>query len=141
MSKFMRVCYQSSGAIKSITIAPKKEWLGVLDNAYQTLLFPVLESHGVMSTEKHYVNEGQVVLKQPYQFTINKTQITAKGIDEAVITNIPTGTTVEWPDGQTDEITDGEVRFAVDLPGSYTLTFTAVPYLTEEVTIEAVSTT
>jgi Fe2+ transport system protein B len=58
-----------------------------------------------------------------------------------VISNIPAGVTVQWPDGQIDEVTDGEVRFAVDLPGTYTLTFDAVPYLEQEVTIEAVAAT
>lgn len=66
-------------------------------------------------------------------------QIIANGIDEAIITNIPAGVAVEWPDGQIDEVTDGEVRFSVDLPGTYTLIFDAVPYLRQEVTIEAVT--
>lgn len=87
--------------------------------------------------------ESGVVAPQPKQ-PLNlpeSLQITADGIDEAVITGIPTGVTVQWPDGQVDEVTDGEVRFAVDLPGNYTLTFDAVPYLRQEVTIEAVPAT
>lgn len=79
--------------------------------------------------------------KQPFPFTISQTEITADGVDECLITGIPAGTTVEWPDGQVDEVTDGEVAFAVDLPGTYTLTFDAVPYLRQEVTIEAVAAT
>lgn len=85
-----------------------------------------------------YVSSGQVVEKQPLSLP-ESLQITADGIDEAVITSIPAGVTVEWPDGQTDEVTDGEVRFSVDLPGTYTLTFDAIPYLRQEVTIEAVA--
>jgi peptidoglycan hydrolase-like protein with peptidoglycan-binding domain len=87
-----------------------------------------------------YVDNGQVVEKQPLNLP-ESLQITADGTDEAVITNIPAGVTVQWPDGQTDEVTDGEVRFAVDLPGTYTLIFDAVPYLRQEVTIEAVAAT
>ena len=84
-----------------------------------------------------YVDNGQVVEKQPLNLP-ESLQITADGIDEAVIANIPAGVTVQWPDGEIDEVTDGEVRFAVDLPGTYILTFDAVPYLRQEVTIEAV---
>jgi len=87
-----------------------------------------------------YVDNGQVVEKQPLNLP-ESLQIAADGVDEAVITNIPAGVTVQWPVGQVDEVTDGEVRFAVDLPGTYTLTFDAVPYLRQEVTIEAVPAT
>lgn len=85
-----------------------------------------------------YVQNDAVVAKQPFPFTVSATQIIADGIDEAVITGIPAGTTVTWPDGQTDEVTDGEVAFSVDLAGTYTLRFSAIPYLDQEVTIEAV---
>ena len=86
----------------------------------------------------YYVDNGQVVEKLPLNLP-EALQITADGADEAVITGIPAGVTVQWPDDQVDEVTDGEVRFSVDLPGTYTLTFDAVPYLRQEVTIEAVA--
>ena len=91
--------------------------------------------------ENAYVANGVIVDKAAFSLTINKTEITADGIDEAIISGIPAGTTVTWPDSQSDEVTDGVVEFAVDLPGNYTLTFTAIPYLDQEVTIEAVAAT
>jgi len=86
-----------------------------------------------------YIIGGQVVLKQPFTFQMSNPQIVADGMDEFVVGNIPAGTVIQWPDGQIDEVADGEVRFAVDLPGTYTLKFSAVPYLDEEVTVEAVA--
>jgi hypothetical protein len=38
-------------------------------------------------------------------------------------------------------VTDGEIRFSVDLAGTYTFRFTAVPYLDQEITIEAIAAT
>lgn len=100
----------------------------------------VIELDDNQRAETHYVTDGQVVEKQPLNLP-ESLQITADGTDEAVISNIPAGITVQWPDGEIDEVTDGEVRFAVDLPGTYTLTFDAIPYLRQEVTIEAVAAT
>lgn len=100
----------------------------------------VIELNNTQGAETHYVTNGQVVEKQPLNLP-ESLQITADGMDEAVISNIPAGVTVQWPDGQVDEVDDGVVCFAVDLPGTYTLTFDAVPYLRQEVTIEAVSAT
>jgi hypothetical protein len=97
----------------------------------------VIEVSDNVTDSRFYIANGGAAEKQLFALTINKLQITADGTDECVITNIPTGTTIEWPDGQIGEVTDGEVRFAVDLPGTYTLKFTAVAYLDKEVTIEA----
>jgi hypothetical protein len=89
--------------------------------------------------ENAYVANGAIVDKAAFSLTINKTEITANGTDEAVISGIPEGVQVEWPDGQTDIVTGGEIRFSVDLPGTYTFQFTAIPYLDKEVTIEAIA--
>lgn len=85
-----------------------------------------------------YVGNEAVVERQAMALT-PPAPIAANGQDEAVITGIPAGVSVTWPDGQTDEVTDGEVRFSVDLPGTYRLRFTAVEYLDKEVIIEAVA--
>ena len=91
--------------------------------------------------ENAYVANGVIVDKAAFSLTINKTEITADGIDEAIISGIPEGVQVEWPDGQTDIVTGGEIRFSVDLAGTYTFRFTAVPYLDQEITIEAIAAT
>ena len=67
--------------------------------------------------------------------------IIANGNDEAIVSDIPSNTQVEWPDGQTDIVTDGEIRFSVDLAGTYAFRFTAVQYLDKEITVEAIAAT
>jgi hypothetical protein len=85
----------------------------------------------------HYIAEGVALEKQLMPLVITNTPLVADGLQKAVISGIPEGVQVEWPDGQTDVVTDGEVLFAVDLVGTYTLKFTATRYLDQEVTIEA----
>ncbi|MDP4546483.1 hypothetical protein [Marinobacter sp. MDS2] len=89
----------------------------------------------------HWFDGTEFHARHPLTLTVSAAQITADGIDECLISGIPEGTTVIWPDGQSDAVTDGEVRFSVDLPGTYTLAFEAVPYLTQEVTVEAIPAT
>lgn len=98
----------------------------------------VVEVDDTVNDSEFYVIDGAAQPKQPFTLQMTNPQITADGIDECLIGNIPAGTTVQWPDGQADEVTDGEVRFSVDLAGTYTLRFSAIPYLDQEVTIEAV---
>ena len=89
----------------------------------------------------HYVNDkGEVQEKAEIVTTLDKPEIVADGDDTATISGIPPSAEVVWPDGV---VTSGDetVEFAVDLPGTYTLRFTAVEYLDKEVTIEAVAAT
>ena len=88
-----------------------------------------------------YISGGAVQPKQPISLITTNTPLIADGTDEVIISGIPPGVQVEWPDGQTDIVTGGEIRFSVDLAGTYTFQFTAVPYLDQEVTIEAVAAT
>jgi len=82
-----------------------------------------------------------VIEKIPHPLTVDKTTLTADGVDEVVISNITNPSTIIWPDGQEDEITDGEARFSVDLEGNYTLKIISFTQLTEEIQLEAVSAT
>ena len=84
-----------------------------------------------------YISGGAVQPKQPMPLNTTSTSLIADGTDEVIISGIPSDVQVEWPDGQIDTVTDGEVSFAVDLVGTYTLKFTATRYLDQEVTIEA----
>jgi len=85
-----------------------------------------------------YVESGVVTRRQPIPLVTTNTPLTANGTDEAIISGIPAGVQVEWPDGQIDTVTGGEIGFSVDLAGTYTFQFTAVPYLDQEVVIEAI---
>ena len=88
-----------------------------------------------------YISGGDVQPKQPMSLITTNTPLIADGTDEVIISGIPSGVQVEWPDGQVDTVTDGEIRFSVDFPGTYTFQFTAVPYLDKEITIEAIAAT
>ena len=88
-----------------------------------------------------YVDVDGITPKQPIPIVAAGVILTANATDEAIISGIPAGVQVEWPDGQIDIVTDGEIRFSVDLAGTYTFRFTAVPYLDQEVVIEAVAAT
>ena len=89
----------------------------------------------------HWVSDNVLTAKQAMPLISSSTALTANGTDEAIISGIPAGVQVEWPDGQTDIVTDGEISFSVDLPGTYTFRFTAVPYLDKEITVEAIAAT
>lgn len=78
--------------------------------------------------------------KTPHPLFINKTQIVADGSDLFVVSGIHNPSTVTWPDGQTDLITDGEVGFAVDQVGSYTIKLTSLKHFDEVINIEAIPT-
>lgn len=85
----------------------------------------------------YYLLEGQVLERQPLTLSM-PSPILANGIDEAVITGVPTPCEVTWPDGEVTEVTDGLVRFSVDLAGSYTFKFDSIPHLIDDITVEAV---
>jgi len=85
-----------------------------------------------------HVSNGEVLDCVEMPLIATNTPLLANGTDEAVISGIPEGVQVEWPDGQTDIVTGGEIRFSVDLAGTYIFRFTAVPYLDQEVVIEAI---
>ena len=91
--------------------------------------------------QSHYASAGEVFARLPMSLITTNTPLIADGTDEVIISGIPEGAQVEWPDGQTDIVTDGEIRFSVDLAGTYTFRFTAVPYLDQEVVIEAIAAT
>jgi len=87
------------------------------------------------------VKSLQTVQKKAFSVITTNTPLTANGTDEAIISGIPAGVQAQWPDGQIDIVNDGEIGFSVDLPGTYTFRFTAVPYLDQEVVIEAIPAT
>lgn len=125
--------YTSSGRIDRVYSGIEAEALVQPQGSEQVAIMP-----DGLDDATAYVSGGQVVPKQPFSLQTTNPQIAADGIDECVIGNIPAGATIQWPDGQTDEVTDGEVRFSVDLAGTYKLKFSAIAYLDQEVTIEAV---
>jgi len=120
------------------------EGIGHIDTVDPLVFGPTMVAmyyDGPLSQADIYVESGSVLQRQPMVLITTNTPLLANGTDEAVISGIPEGVQVEWPDGQTDIVTGGEIRFSVDLAGTYTFRFTAVPYLDQEITIEAIAAT
>ena len=130
--------FNESGAIEVISTVPDRDWATLGNPLNQQI---VLDSQANASSAKNYVDNGQLKDRQGFELLLSAAQIVANGTDEAIISGIPAGVQVEWPDGQTDIVTDGDIRFSVDLAGTYTFRFTAVPYLDKEITVEAIAAT
>ena len=80
-----------------------------------------------------------LMVKTTHPLTIGTTTIDADGEDECVITDIHNPSMVTWPDGVIETVTDGEVRFSVDLVGDYVIKIEAIPYLTETINVSAIT--
>jgi len=131
------VIFDGDGEIKN-TILTTFEVAEINAEKDGLMFFKVAEGvHG----STHRIIDGNCVEKVRFDLITSSLVITANGVDEAIISGIPEGVQVRWPDGQTDIVTDGEIRFSVDLAGTYTFRFTAVPYLDQEVVIEAIPAT
>lgn len=126
--------YSPDGCIDRIYSGPPQE--AALQPRDDEDLLPI---YGELDDATAYVSNGEVLARQSFGLQADKLQIVADGADTATIASVPAGTTVTWHDGQVDEITDGQAQIATDLPGTYTLKFSAIPYLDQEVTIEAVA--
>jgi len=128
--------YDTDGAIQFIM-----RCMEVGPTFYDDTGLNAIEVTEIVGDSSHYVVDGVVQPKQPISLITTNTPLTADGTDEAIISGIPAGAQVEWPDGQTDIVMDDEISFSVDLPGTYTFRFTAVPYLDKEITVEAIAAT
>lgn len=94
----------------------------------------------IASYQTTYYLDNNVAKEQaPMNLSVGSTVI-ADGVDEETILGIPNPCEVTWPDGEVTTVTDGEIRFSVDLVGTYTFKLESIPHLTEEVTIEAIPT-
>lgn len=96
---------------------------------------------GVYDPDTQYVDltTGKITDKPTLTINQNKTQIQADGVDEWVLSDLPVGSSVTWPDGEISIIDDGEIIFSVDLEGVYIFKIDSFPYLKTEVSIEAIT--
>lgn len=87
----------------------------------------------------HYIAGGVVADKAAMTLAINKTTITADGVDEAIISGVPTGSKfdISGPVNSSGVCTDGSIEFSTTAAGTYTVLVTKAEYITELFTIEA----
>ncbi|MBY5962096.1 hypothetical protein [Marinobacter nauticus] len=121
--------YGSDGIIKQIYTGPESE--AKLQNSYYIQIADDLDDSNA------YVRDGKIMAKQQFSLSINKSIITADGVDTITITNIPADTLVTWWDGQQDIITDGILEITSDLEGEYKIILDHPHYLQESLTFEA----
>lgn len=79
-----------------------------------------------------------VLARTELNLTVSALTLVADATDTVTISGIPLDVTVRWPDG-VETTGDNTAEFSVDLPGTYTFRFTGIPYLDQEVTLEAVA--
>ncbi len=78
--------------------------------------------------------------KTAVPYTLDKTTITADGIDTATISHLPHEISIRWDDYTRTELPDGEsIEFAAAYPGGYVILLKSPVHLPTEVRIEAIS--
>jgi len=68
-------------------------------------------------------------------------EILADGIQRLVMSGVAVGAEMTWPDGFSEEVTNGSIEFGVDLPGVYLFRFMSIQHLRKEITVEAIAAT
>jgi hypothetical protein len=86
--------------------------------------------------DEYYMRNGTPTLRPELPATIDRTNLTADGIDTATITNLPNPSTVTV-NRQSVTVEDGTLELTFDLPGSYVVKVESFPYLPWEVAIHA----
>lgn len=96
---------------------------------------------GVFDDQTAYVDVNEVPpvqrWKSPHTYAVTKTTIFANASDTARIVGVPAHARVIWPDGSQEEVHDGFIDFATDLPGVHRITIDAVQYLPAVIEITA----
>jgi hypothetical protein len=131
MKKYI-VYSNASGKILRTGICPDEmvdiQKLGVLEEAIEG------EAHDLTQ----YINteDQTVVNKTENPATINKTDISANGVDSATISGLPTDSLVT-ANNMSYEVTDGIFEFTIDSIGIYVIRCDSFPYLIKEFTVNA----
>ena len=92
---------------------------------------------GIGSIKADYVDAGVVKAKTSFNLTLNKTTVTADGVDTITSSNVPLGTILRF-DGETYEIDDGELEITLDVVGVYQLRLDYPQNIKEVIEIEGI---
>lgn len=68
---------------------------------------------------------------------LTKTSVVADATDEGLIEGVPNPSTVTWPNGVVTQETDGDIRFTLDLEGTFQIKIESLEYITEVVDVSA----
>lgn len=89
------------------------------------------------NTHDHYISAGVVTARPASPCTIDKTSITANGLDTATISSIPVGTTALVTDANGTvayTVNDGTLEITADEPGQIAITV-AAPFPAKALTV------
>lgn len=109
------------------------------------------DDHGIVASdadsERHFVGtlggEPTVMDRPPLVVKIDRTEIEAGGVDEAILTGLPDPceVVIDDPDPTVEttvaEVTGGGFIFAADNPGTYTIEVRRFPFLPFKVEVTA----
>lgn len=83
------------------------------------------------------VNPHATTEKLPMSLILTKTSVIADATDEGLIEGVPNPSTVTWPNGVVTQETDGDIRFTLDLEGTFQIKIESLEYITELVDVSA----
>jgi hypothetical protein len=114
-----------------------------LNDAFSVLNTPVgcAIYDGEVDSEVFYILDGTPTERPAISLTVSATELDISASETATISGLPIPCDVSFSGPITLDpatVTDGELEFSADIPGGYTLTFSAFPYLDSVVTINAV---
>ena len=94
--------------------------------------------------DTHFVDisdpEHPVLPRVEVPYSIDKTTITADGVDYLTVSGLPITPvfiSVLWPDGSRDELTGSTLEFGHDVPGTYDIILSSPIHLDTIITVTA----
>lgn len=84
-----------------------------------------------------YVSDGVVTDKPPMPITIDKTTVSADGVDVVTIAGVPVGAICKIASMAEAVVNDGTIELSFDSIGDFMVTISAFPYLDYEVMVSA----
>lgn len=127
----MAVCDKATGRVVKLLVGPTFEFFLLnRDEASQALTPAGDDPFG------SYWDGQALVARQAHTIAVDKTTITADGVDAATVSGLPVPCTV-YVDGAAVAVADGTFIFKASAAGAYTLTVDEPAVLPWETTINA----
>ena len=130
---------KTNGEIVAFIRSPNDLIDSYIDGDYNAMLIIDTDTSPILGDK--YVYDNEITIRPTQTTTINKSTITADGIDAVLITDAPVGIFTAI-NKATEETITGEISgsdtFATTIAGTYKITITAFPFLDFTATIEAI---
>jgi len=90
-----------------------------------------------ISEASHFVQSGELILRQEMELLISATTLIADSSDSISVRNLPIPSVIKI-DNNSYEVPDGEFEFTTDLAGTYKIKAESFPYLDKEWEVVAI---